>query len=141
MWTGSTKQLTATVTSSLQALARENPTVDLARKVLVGYSLGATAALRIVSASEGEWRGLMLLNAGLDPHPATLEAAGLLRVALVAGERDGSRNGLRRATDRLLRAGLDARFFSLASTGHFFDGTSETRLVEPLEWLREVILQ
>lgn len=141
MWTGSTEQLTATVTSSLQALARENPTVDLNRKVLVGYSLGAAAALRVVSASKGDWSGLMLLNAGLEPHPAALEAAGLRRVALVAGERDGSRAKLRRAADRLVRAGLDARFFSLASTGHFFDGTSEARLVEPLEWLGEGILQ
>jgi len=137
MWTGSTEQLTAAVTNSLQALAQEHPTVDLERKVLVGYSLGAAAALRIASASKGDWSGLMLLNAGLEPNPAALAAAGLRRVALVAGERDGSRAKLRRAANRLVRAGLDARFFSLASTGHFFDGTSEARLVEPLEWLME----
>ncbi len=141
MWTGSAEQLTATVTESLQALKREHSMVDIERKVLVGYSLGAAAALRIASASNGEWTGLMLLNAGLEPNPVALAAAGIRQVALVAGERDGSRAKLRRAANRLVHAGLDARFFSLASTGHFFDGTSEARLVEPLEWLCEAALQ
>ncbi|MFC1643289.1 hypothetical protein ACFL5O_11505 [Myxococcota bacterium] len=137
MGSGSDKSLQSTLRRSLAALQQQSDTVDLQRKALIGYSLGASAALRAVTVAQGEWSGLMLVNAGLEPNATVLRAAGVKRVALVAGERDLSSPKLQRAAKRLLRGQVDARFFSLAATGHYFDASSEQRLLEPLLWLRE----
>jgi hypothetical protein len=135
MWAGSAPRLAAVIAEASTALAQSHPEVDASRKVLIGYSLGANAALGIVAAAPGEWLGLMLVNAGLEPRPEAIRKSGVQRVALVAGSSDGSRGKLKAAADRLTRAGLEARFFSLADTGHYFDATSELRLFEPISWI------
>jgi acetyl esterase/lipase len=73
----------------------------------------------------------------VQPSASAVKAAQLWRVALVAGERDRSAAKLKRAARRLARAGVDARFFSLPATGHYFDRRSEERMVESLVLLRE----
>jgi pimeloyl-ACP methyl ester carboxylesterase len=136
MWTGATAQLSRVIDASITALGEQKPeTKAAAPKALVGYSMGASAALRLALASHDEWAALMLVNAGLELHAAPLVKAGVQRVALVAGARDRSAEKLRKSAARLARGGVDARFFSLAETGHYFDQTSEQRLVEPLTWL------
>jgi pimeloyl-ACP methyl ester carboxylesterase len=136
MWVGSTKTLVRAVDQPLYALGeRHAARVDAKRKALVGYSLGAPAALRIALAQPGQWSGLMIVNAGVEPSAATLRKAGVRRIALVAGERDRSAHKLRRAATRLKRAGVDAQYFSMGAVGHYFDATSESRLVEALKWL------
>lgn len=136
MWTGSTKTMLRAIDLPLQAFAeRHAERIDTRRKALVGYSLGAPAALRIALAQPGQWSGLMIVNAGVQPSAATLKKAGIRRVALVAGERDRSAHKLRAAATRLKRAGVDAQYFSMGPVGHYFDATSESRLVESLTWL------
>jgi pimeloyl-ACP methyl ester carboxylesterase len=140
MWVGSTRALVQAVESPLLALGdRHAKSVDSTRKALVGYSLGATAALRIALAQPGQWNGLMIVNAGVEPSAATLRKAGVKRIALVAGDRDRSAHKLKRAALRLKRAGIDARFFSMGAVGHYFDATSESRMVEALTWLGQGI--
>lgn len=139
MWTGSPKQLSGVIARALDALKKAHPQVDLERKALVGYSLGASAALRIASGSRAEYRGLLLLNAGLSPDPRAMRKAGLARIALVAGDRDMSRQKLRRAAKRLAASDIEARFFSLENTGHYFDAASHERMVESLAWLGEIL--
>jgi poly(3-hydroxybutyrate) depolymerase len=136
MWVGSTKILVQAVESPLRALGdRHAKNIDSTRKALVGYSLGATAALRIALAQPGQWNGLMIVNAGVEPSAATLRKAGVKRIALVAGDRDRSAHKLKRAALRLKRAGIDAQYFSMGAAGHYFDATSESRMVEALTWL------
>jgi pimeloyl-ACP methyl ester carboxylesterase len=140
MWVGSTRTLVQAVESPLRALGdRHAKSVDSTRKALVGYSLGATAALRIALAQPGQWNGLMIVNAGVEPGAATLRKAGVKRIALVAGDRDRSAHKLKRAAQRLKRAGIDARYFSMGAVGHYFDATSESRMVEALTWLGQGI--
>ena len=136
MWVGSTKTLIRAVAQPLQALGeRHAERIDPRRKALVGYSLGAAAALRIAIAEPGQWSGLMIVNAGVEPSAATLRKAGVRRIALVAGERDRSAQKLKRAATRLKRAGVDAQYFSMGAVGHYFDASSEARMVEALKWL------
>ena len=56
MWSGSVAQLSRSVERALDALQRREPDVDLSRQTLIGYSLGATAALRVASSSRGTRR-------------------------------------------------------------------------------------
>jgi pimeloyl-ACP methyl ester carboxylesterase len=136
MWVGSTKTLIRAVEQPLKALGeRHAQRIDAGRKALVGYSLGAPAALRVALAQPGQWSGLMIVNASVEPSAATLRKAGVLRIALVAGERDRSAQKLKRAALRLKRAGVDAEYFSMGPVGHYFDASSESRLVEALTWL------
>ena len=140
MWVGSTKALVQAVETPLRALGdRHAERIDARRKALVGYSLGAPAALRIALAQPGEWSGLMIVNAGVEPSAATVRKAGVKRIALVAGDRDRSAHKLKRAALRLQRAGVDARYFSMGAVGHYFDASSESRMVEALTWLAQGI--
>jgi len=136
MWVGSTKTLLRAVEDPLRALAERHPEqIDTGKRALVGYSLGAPAALRIALAQPGQWSGLMIVNASVEPSAATLRKAGVRRIALVAGDRDRSAPKLKRAATRLKRAGVDAQFFSMGAVGHYFDASSESRMVEALTWL------
>jgi predicted esterase len=137
MWSGSLGTLTGAVDRALAALKHRAADVDLSTVVLAGYSLGATAALTMASARNQRFDRLLLLNASLDPVGSSLKQAGIERVALVAGSRDRSRTRLQSAARRLKRFGLEAEFFRLDQTGHFFDGESERRMVEPLQWIGE----
>jgi predicted esterase len=139
MWTGSPTELSAVIARALTALKQTHPDVNSDRKALVGYSLGASAALAIASHSGADYRGLLLLNAGLSPDPRAMKRAGIARVALVAGDRDMSRQKLRQAAKLLAASDFDARFFSLERTGHFFDASSPERVVASLAWLAEVL--
>ncbi len=139
MWSGSDKQLSRVIEHALAALVQQHPEADRTRKALVGYSMGAAAALRLVSQNPGEYRGLMLVNAGNKPEPWTMRKAGVSRVALVAGALDMSRSKARDSARRLEAHGVTARFFSLEKTGHYFDTATEERMKESLLWLAEAL--
>lgn len=134
MWVGTGSQLEKRVDKSVSLLA-ERESVDLGRRVLIGYSLGAPAALRIALAQPGRWQRLMIVNAGTEPSAAQLEKAGIRRIALVAGEQDATAAKLKKSAKRLAAAGVDARYFSMGKVGHYFDATSAERLSEALGWI------
>ncbi|MBX3126545.1 MAG: hypothetical protein KF718_07495 [Polyangiaceae bacterium] len=134
MWTGTTRGLLSQLERATDALDSSDPP-DLERRAIVGYSLGATAALRVALASPGRFRRMMIVGANVVPNPSQLRSAGIDRIALVAGEHDGAARGLRRGAGSLAAAGVDARFFSLGAVGHFFDASTEARLEESLSWL------
>jgi predicted esterase len=135
MWAGGDATLAAAIDASIAALRGRVPAISFGRRVLIGYSLGASAAARVVSSKRGQWSALMLVNAAPELHAKPLSDAGIERVALVAGARDRTAPKLRKMAARLARGGLECRFFSLADTGHYFDAQTEARLVEPLGWL------
>jgi predicted esterase len=136
MWVGTNSALARRVDKSIDLLAeREADGVDLGRRVLVGYSLGAPAALRIALEQPGRWQRLMIVNAGTEPSAAQLKKAGITRIALVAGEADGTAAKLKRTAKRLASAGVEARYFSMGKVGHYFDRTSAERLTQALTWI------
>lgn len=136
MWVGTTGALEKRIDKSVALLAEhENGSVDLGRRVLVGYSLGAPAALRVALAQPGRWQRLVIVNAGTEPSAAQLGRAGITRIALVAGEQDATAAKLKKAAKRLAASGLDARYFSMGKVGHYFDAGSAERLREALTWI------
>ncbi len=134
MWVGTRKRLTGQVGRFTSALV-EQESLSAGRRALVGYSLGAPAALQIALAEPGRWQRLMIVNASVVPSAAQLKRAGVTRLALVAGAHDRTAGKLRQGAQRLARSGVDARFFSLGPVGHFFDRTSAQRMVPSLTWL------
>jgi predicted esterase len=135
MWTGDSNKLVKAIRSSVDAaVARHGAEIDAARRVLVGYSMGGSAALRVVLKEPGKFQSLVIVNAGVLPSAADLRRAGVTRVAFVAGERDRTAQKLKHHAARLLKAKLDARYFSLAKTGHYFDANSAALLAESLSW-------
>jgi predicted esterase len=134
MWIGTDRQLVAQIDAATAALQGHDVVVP-ERRALVGYSLGGPAALRVALAEPGRYQRLMIVNASVVPSAAQLEKAQVTRIALVAGERDRTGAKLRRGASTLARGGVDAQFFSLPATGHFFDAESEARLRPALAWL------
>lgn len=138
MWVGTPKALTARTDAATTALlANDGDFVDDSRRALVGYSLGAFAALPIVTEQPGKFSRLMLVNAAVSPSKAQLEKAGVVRIAFVAGDRDPTAAAMRSSAQALAKAGVAARFFSLEKTGHYFDATSEGKIGEAMGWLLE----
>jgi predicted esterase len=134
MWVGTDKQLRAQVHKFATELEAREATPPK-RRALVGYSLGAPAALRIALAEPGSWQRLMIVNASVTPSAAQLRKAQITRLALVAGARDRTAAKLRQHANQLERAGVRARFFDLGNVGHFFDASSAQRMQPALAWL------
>jgi len=136
MWAATAKEAEARLQAATDALrAKEAGRVGAGPMAIVGYSLGAPAALLQAIREPGRYDRLMIVNASVEPAAATMKKAGLKRVALVAGTKDATASKLRAAAQRLVAAGVDARYFALEGTGHYFDEQSEARMTEPLGWL------
>jgi predicted esterase len=136
MWVGTSGALTKRVDKSIDLLAAREPDgVDLGRRVLIGYSLGAPAALRVALEQPGRWQRMMIVNAGTTPSAVQLKKAGISRIALVAGEADATAPKLKKTAKSLATLGVDARYFSMGKVGHYFDAESAERLTEALTWI------
>jgi predicted esterase len=136
MWIGTNKKLGERIEKGVSELAKVGgDKVDPSRRALIGYSLGAPASLRIVMAQPGKWQRLMIVNASTQPSVAQLKLAKVKRIALVAGDGDPTRGKLQAAANRLAHNGVDAKFFKLEKTGHWFDDKTPERFGEPLAWL------
>jgi predicted esterase len=136
MWAATVKDAEARLQAATDALReKEAGRVGTGSMAIVGYSLGAPAALLQAIREPGRYDRLMIVNASVEPAAAMMKKAGLKRVALVAGAKDATAHKLRAAAQRLVAAGVDARYFALEGTGHYFDGQSEARMAEPLGWL------
>jgi predicted esterase len=103
---------------------------------LVGYSNGAYFAVEVACAERGRWSGLILLSMKLRVDAARLRAAGIRRVLLAAGDRDGARTSMEQTAEQLEAAGLEARFESLGPGGHPFPADMADRMVEAIRWVR-----
>lgn len=107
------------------------------RGLLIGYSLGAAAAWHQLEHSAEPWAGLALINTKLRVNPSVVKAKGLQRVAFIAGQNDESAAAMSASANRLRRSGIDARFFTLEKTGHYFDDETWKRMAPALQWALE----
>ncbi len=141
MWTGTYASVAPSVHAALAIASALSPgTLDRsAGGTLVGYSNGAYFAAEIAMHEPGRWTGLVLLSMRLDLDADRLRAAGVHRVVLAAGDRDGAVAAMRAQAERLSAAGLPARFMSLGDVGHDLpvppgiDGV----LAEALAWVAQ----
>ena len=106
-----------------------------AARVLVGFSLGGIAAVRIAEAGGGRYVGLVLIASQVHPDAARLAKAGVSRVVLAAGDYDITSAPLQDDARALNRAGVATRFVSLGKFGHGYPPDMAERMREPMEWV------
>ena len=89
--------------------------------IAVGFSQGSYVALDLVKAHLASFRGLVLLGAELHPNAQRLKDAGIVRIALGAGQMDSlAYASLREEAVRLSNEGIETRFFDLGRVGHTY---------------------
>jgi predicted esterase len=89
--------------------------------IAVGFSQGSYVALDLVKARLASFRGLVLLGAELHPNAQRLKDAGIVRIALGAGQLDHlAYASLRDEAVRLSSEGIETRFFDLGRVGHTY---------------------
>jgi predicted esterase len=125
------------VEGSVRSLAKDRAgRVDpSAPRVIVGFSLGGTAAVRIAQASEGQYDGLVVIASQVHPEARLLKQAGVKRVVLAAGDFDMTSQPLQDDARALASEGVDTRFVSLGRYGHGFPPDMEALMSEPMTWV------
>ena len=132
-WGGSLLSQRAVVARA-EAVAHEAGADADQPSVLVGFSQGAYLAMNLVRARFGRTRGLVLIGADVTPDRKTLEAAGVTRVVLAAGELDGSFWPMKRAAKKLEAEGMPVRFVSLGKIGHSYQTPNKEALHDAMVW-------
>ena len=140
MWTGNYATVSPSVRVALRAAEALAPG-KLDRSgggTLVGYSNGAYFAVEVAMSEPGRWSGLVLLSMRLEFDVARLRAAGVKRVVLAAGDRDGAHASLRALAASTNAAGLPTRFLTLGPGGHEFPSDIQARMCVAISWVRAV---
>jgi hypothetical protein len=132
-WGGTVLSQYAVVARAERAAQANGASTDAA-DVLVGFSQGAYVALDLVHAHLGRHRGLVLIGADVTPSRAMLQAGGVSRIVLGAGDLDGASAPMKRAVEALVREGMDARFVSLGRIGHSYETTEKEALRDAIVW-------
>lgn len=125
------------VVDRAESLARARGASD-APAVLVGFSQGAYVAARMATERHGRYHAIVLIGADVTLDPRAIESAGIVRVALLAGDYDAASGPMRRTAKDLSTAGVDSRFVSLGKVGHTYVPESATHaasLAETLGWV------
>jgi len=128
------------VEASLDALTREHPDrVDASSpRVLVGFSLGGIAAVRIAQAEtegHGRYAGLVVIASQVHPEGALLQKAGVKRIVLAAGDMDITSVPLQEDARTLNRLGLPTRFVSLGHFGHGYPPDMADLMRAQMAWV------
>ncbi len=128
-----------TVDAAVERVQRYEPTgLDASEeRILIGFSLGALAAMDIAHRGEGKWQRLLLIGAEVYPNADLLKKAGVKRVLLASGDRDMMRWHMTDQAQRLNRRGVPAKFMSLGPVGHWFAPNMDTWMRDALTWLRQ----
>jgi acetyl esterase/lipase len=137
-WQGPLRARVAAVQRVVDAAAARSPgAIDRgAPGVLIGFSQGAYEAWWQARSRPGRWRGAAFIGAYVHLRRAELEAAGLRRVVLAAGRRDGSRATLAATAERLRAEGFPVRFVDLGAAGHdYVSGAGGDGWRDALAWL------
>ena len=103
---------------------------------LLGFSNGAYFAAEVAMREPRRWTGLVLISMKLDLDARALQAAGVRRVILAAGDADESRAGMQSLARHLDGLDMQARFMSLGPIGHGFPTDMDQRMAEAIGWVR-----
>jgi pimeloyl-ACP methyl ester carboxylesterase len=114
------------------ATARED------RALLIGFSLGAILAGRVLQQSRLRFRAAVLVEGGARVDFARMRLArerGLERVAYLCGERSACRRRVPRARRRWRRAGVASRLWIMPGVGHGYSDDFDPLAREVLRWV------
>jgi predicted esterase len=125
------------VENSVRAVVRgHDGEVDAsAPRVIVGFSLGGIAAVRIAEASTRTYEGLVVIASQVHPDAEALKKAGVKRVVLAAGDLDMTSLPLQEDARALDAHGMPTRFVSLGHFGHGYPADMEERMRGPMTWV------
>ncbi len=142
MWTGTYATVAPSIHAALDAAAALSPgKLRSDGGTLMGYSNGAYFAAEVAQSEPGKWTGLVLLSMHLDLDVARLRAAGIRRVVLGAGDKDGARDAMKALAARTDAAGVPTRFVSLGPVGHELPlpaaADMDARMCDAIAWVRE----
>lgn len=138
MWAGTYREAARSIHAALDASEALAPGKLERRQggTLLGFSNGAYFAAEVACAEPGRWSGLVLMSMKLDLDPKRLVSAGVKRVVLAAGDRDGARISMERLARTLDGAGVEARYASLGDVGHAFPADMDARMCSAIAWVR-----
>lgn len=105
--------------------------------VLTGFSLGAYAAAHIARAHPGRWPHLVLTEANVALDAKDLRKAGVLAVAMIAGERGSQAAGAKATVAKLTREGFPARYWSMKDAGHHYSADIDEIMAEAIDFVIE----
>ena len=104
-------------------------------RTLIGFSLGALAAVDVAHRGEGRWSGVVLIGAKVRPDARLLKRAGVKSVLFASGERDMMRGHMMAEARRLDRHGIRATYRSLGKVGHWFAPDMQAFMNDALAWI------
>jgi predicted esterase len=117
------------IENALAQLAKVSPTaVDTRGRTLIGFSLGALAAMQVAHEGRGRYRHVVLIGAKVFPDGRRLSEAGVERLALVAGDWDMMHDHMWQQHQRLARRGFASVFTSLGRIGHAYPADMTERI-------------
>jgi len=105
--------------------------------ILTGWSRGGFAAPVIARAHPGRWPYLVIIEANAPLSVASLRAAGVRGVALLAGEQGTELAGMRKTASELEAGGLHARLFVMTGTAHAYSADIDDLMRQALEFVLE----
>jgi len=138
MWAGTYADAARTIHAALDAAGSMAPG-KLDRSgggTLLGFSNGAYFAAEVALREPGRWPGLVLISMKLDLDARALEAAGVRRVLLAAGDADDARTAMLSLAQRLNTPAVEARFMSLGPVAHGLPPDLAWRMCEAIAWVR-----
>jgi predicted esterase len=113
--------------SRLQSLAPLS--VERQERTLVGFSLGALAAMQVAHDGQGRYRHVVLIGAKVFPDAHRLSEAGVERLLLVSGDWDMMHDHMSLQHQRLARHGFPTGFASLGKIGHAYPPDMTERMI------------
>lgn len=100
--------------------AKKHGIIERGGAILTGYSRGAYAAPIIARTHPGRWPHLILIEANAPLNAASLRAAHVRSVALVAGEQGDQIAGMKKTEAALVADHFPTQLFTMKKTGHLY---------------------
>lgn len=122
----------AVVESALASARAEGASAEPG--VAVGFSQGSYVALDLVKTGRAKFRGLVLLGAEMHPSAERLRAAGVSRIVLGAGTKDGAYASMKEEAPKMNIDGLEVRFADLGDVGHTYAAENTDALRAAIAW-------
>ncbi len=135
-WTKSAAGMSADLEKAIAAVGKVfGDRFDRTGAVLMGFSRGAYAAVKIAAAHPGRWPYLILIEAKIRTSAAALRAAKVKAVALVGGERSGQLSTMRRTAAQLQKQRFAAKLWVMPKAGHHYSGNIDAIMAEALDFV------
>lgn len=135
-WTSTYDKMEADLERAIETVLEKYPGIASRHgAILTGFSKGAYAAVQIALKRPNKWPYLILNEADVALSAKSLREAGVLAVALIAGERGSQLAGERRTVQALTREGFPARLWVMPGAGHHYSANIDQIMREAMDFV------